>query len=474
MIVIFVHGWSVTHTNTYGELPQWLESQGKEGKLPIQVGNIYLGRYISFDDTVTIDDIARAFHHAIGEEMADTLRNGERFACITHSTGGVIVRKWMDLYYKNHLANCPLSHLIMLAPANHGSALAQLGKSRLGRIKSFFEGIEPGQHVLDWLELGSDKSWQLNESWLDYDCTAHGIYSFVLTGQKIDRQLYDALNSYTGEVGSDGIIRVAAANMNYSLLQLHQDGTNGESLVVSNVLRTRPMAFGVLPGCAHSGKTMGIIRSVTMANAATHPTALWVLRCLQVKNREAYTALAKELDKITAVTQQNEHIESVKTLIYNREYITNRYSMIIFRLVDDRGNHLVDYDLYLTAGPQYSEYALPRGFFVDRQRNLINQGKLTYYLDYDIMEAGINTPQMQGNLGLCIKAYPEANDKALAYYRLLDFHSSLADINKMLHPNETLMVEIMLQRRVDRAVSRITNNLTPAKIGGKPFGKKVD
>jgi len=87
----------------------------------------------------------------------------------------------------------------MLAPANHGSALAQLGKSRLGRIKSFFEGVEPGQHILDWLELGSDMSWQLNESWLDYDCIAHGIYPFVLTGQKIDRQLYDTLNSYTGE-----------------------------------------------------------------------------------------------------------------------------------------------------------------------------------------------------------------------------------------------------------------------------------
>ena len=60
MIVIFVHGWSVTHTDTYGELPRWLESQSRGGALDIQVGNIYLGRYISFDDTVTLDDIAQA------------------------------------------------------------------------------------------------------------------------------------------------------------------------------------------------------------------------------------------------------------------------------------------------------------------------------------------------------------------------------------------------------------------------------
>jgi len=293
----------------------------------------------------------------------------------------------------------------------------------------------------------------------------------------------EKLNSYTGEAGSDGIVRVAATNMNYSLLKLHQEGNNGENLVVAKMMRSHPTAFGVLPGVSHSGKNMGIIRSITMANAATHPTALWVLRCLQVTTRSAYITLAKELDKVTQNTQKNEHIESVNTLIIQRKYITNRYSMITFRLIDDRGNHLTDYDLYLTAGPQYNEEALPKGFFVDRQRNTHNRGKLTYYLDYDVMETGINTPIMQGNLGFRIKAYPEASNQALAYYRLLDFHSSLADINKILHPNdinkilhpnETVMVEIMLQRRVDSTVSRITSNLLPKKIDVKPSGRKIE
>ena len=89
------------------------------------------------------------------------------------------------------------------------------------------------------------------------------------------------------------------------------------------------------------------------------------------------------------------------------------------------------------------------------------------------MEAGINTPKMQGNLGFRIRAHPEASDRALAYYKVLDFHSSLADIHKIIHPNETVMVEIMLQRRVDRTVSRITNDLTPTKISRKPTGKKA-
>lgn len=107
-------------------------------------------------------------------------------------------------------------------------------------------------------------------------------------------------------------------------------------------------------------------------------------------------------------------------------------------------------------------------------RLIDDRGKLTYFLDYDIMEAGINTPKMQGNLGFRIRAHPEASDQTLAYYRVLDFHSSLADINKILHPNETVMIEIMLQRRVDKTVSRITNNLTPKKFSKKPIGQKVD
>jgi len=34
------------------------------------VSNVYLGRYISFDDTVTLDDISRAFEQAIRDELA--------------------------------------------------------------------------------------------------------------------------------------------------------------------------------------------------------------------------------------------------------------------------------------------------------------------------------------------------------------------------------------------------------------------
>ena len=470
-MIVFVHGWSVRHTETYGALPRWLESQRTLAGQPVQVGNIYLGRYISFDDAVTLDDIARAFDQAIRDELGGKLKAGERIACITHSTGGPVVRKWIDLYYRDKLGRCPLSHLIMLAPANHGSALAQLGKSRLSRLKHFFQGVEPGQRVLDWLELGSDGSWQLNESWLNYDCLAGGLFVFVLTGQKIDRSLYDALNSYTGEAGSDGVVRIASANMNYGLLRLRQAD---DKLIGAKLRRTKPLALGILPGRSHSGEDIGIIRSITMNNADQHPTAHWVLRCLEIKSRTGYNALSAQLEKLSEKTQTEEQTERVKAFIGTRKYITNRYAMIVFRVIDDRGNNLSDYDLFLTAGPAYNEDELPEGFFVDRQRNQRNPGKLTYYVDFDVMSEGLNKPKMEGKLGFRIKARPEEGPSSLAFYRTLDFRSSLATVNKILSPNETLMVEVMLERKVDRTVFRITNDLTPGEIDAAPLKRQVD
>src|SRR4029079_13272815 len=109
-----------------------------------------------------------------------------------------------------------MSHLIQLAPANFGSALAQLGKERLSRIATWFQGVEPGTGALDCLELGSPESWKLTEAWIRESAKvmkSGRTFPFVLTGQSIDHKLYDHVNSYTGEIGSDGVVRVAEANV---------------------------------------------------------------------------------------------------------------------------------------------------------------------------------------------------------------------------------------------------------------------
>ena len=467
MLVVFVHGWSVTNTDTYGGLPIALAKNAPAG-VDIKVEHLYLGKYVSFSDEVNVDDIARGMQNAVNAEILPKLAKGERFACITHSTGGPVVRKWIDNYFKGQLGKCPLQHLVMLAPANHGSALAQLGKSRLSRMKFFAEGVQPGTGVLNWLELGSDQSWALNLSWLDYACLNAGLYMFVLTGQSIDHSFYDHLNSYTGEQGSDGVVRAAAANMNYGLIRLSQQ--DGDFKLVKEK-PTEQFAFGVLPGRSHSGDKMGIMRSVKPDDGLSHPTVAWVLRSLAVDNANSYNKLVGDLNSLTAQTQQDEHVTKSKELfIFQRKFVTSRYCMLVFRIIDDRNNDLVDYDVIFTAGPDYSENHLPPGFFVDRQRNQVNPGKLTYYIDYDVMADWFAKPKLAGKFGFRIAARPATG---YSFYTVAEHQGTFEDFRQYFEPNQTLMVEVQLKRHVVEGVFRLTQNLEPESFKDQPKGAEI-
>src|SRR4051812_6134838 len=147
MDVVLVHGYNVTATSTYGVLPQRLKAAGHNIK------DVYLGKYVTLDDDITIPDIVRAFQAALLDVYDGKL--DKPFACLTHSTGGMDARAWVSTYYGDSMASLPMSHLIMMAPPTNGSRLAELGKSRLSRLRSLV-GIEPGVKVLDALELGSE------------------------------------------------------------------------------------------------------------------------------------------------------------------------------------------------------------------------------------------------------------------------------------------------------------------------------
>ena len=395
MRLIFIHGYSVNHTNTYGKLPEVLQEQARKThpQLQLNVDHIYLGRYLSFYDQVTLEDVARAFDQALREQIPGNADGKQPFSCITHSTGGPVARLWAEMYYgAENLFENPMRHLIMLAPANHGSALAQLGKGRLSRIKTWFQGVEPGQQILNWLELGSVQQSELHHNFLDYNLynQENRHFPFVLTGQTIDSKLYDHLNSYTGEAGSDGVIRVAAANLNYRWLSLKQGGTplkdrRGRDTDVypllynEESLRYAPkVPLGVIPDASHGGTRKGIQRSVNSRNMDSKPVVREILDCLDVKTVEDYKRRGAELKSLTEATQSND--------LDRKGNKKDRYCMIIFSVFDDQNNPVDDFDMLLLAGKEYDEDILPSGFFKDRQQNGVTPNRLVYYLNYDRMK----------------------------------------------------------------------------------------
>jgi|GEM_PF-235389 len=506
LTIVFVHGWSVTNLNTYGELPLRLKNEAALLGSDLQVEEIFLGKYISFHDEVRLPDISRAFETAVNQQLADVLTAKQRFICITHSTGGPVVRDWWNRYYIETKIVCPMSHLIMLAPANYGSALAQLGKSRLSRIKSWFEGVEPGQGVLDWLELGSRGAWELNKKWIqggDQQITKTNTFPFVLTGQSIDRSLYDNLNSYTGELGSDGVVRVSTANLQGNFIKLSQpfpeknkDG-KGElytkELEIASFTEAPASPLRIITNKSHSGSKMGIMASEKkeVTDTANSEIVKAIFDCINVKTKADYTKVYKQFVNETAKIQQEELVEIEKRfLLTDRYFIHDRFSNVIFKVMDSEGYAVTDYDLLLTVpdtrkpGLPDNPNLLPEGFLVDRQRNNVNPETITYFFNYDIMNGSEEVRTKDGEtivrgktigiseLGLTITPRPNSG---FVRYLPCSIKASKEMFDLALKPNATTMIEICLQRLVDNQVFRVEElkgNSMPTKKEGDFSGLK--
>ena len=455
MLLVFVHGWSVTDTSTYGGMPDALVAAGAAAGIVIERVDLRLGRYVSFQDEVRMSDLIRAFDHALRTDIPNNQDGKREFSCITHSTGGPVVREWLDWAYGARLAESPLRHLVMLAPANHGSALAALGKGVIGRIMYGLDGVEPGQGVLDWLCLGSDESWDLAHRALRTDLGQGPTFPFVLGGQTIDHKFYDFVNRYLNEIGSDGVVRLTGANLNYSAVRLAEteelltaseddkrlgdpSGRRYGKLVPRAFERTPRTAFGVVPGASHSGDDIGIIRSVTPANYQTKPVVPLIIDCLKVTDAAGYSAQVDALEQETAKVQKTENDG-------------RRFVMFAFRVSDEHGRRIDDYDMIL-IGDGHSAEQLPKGFFIDRQKNKQSQA-LVYYMDYDKL-ATLN------DLGIRVIArptigWPGEDAKAFSGYYPCEFRMTGAEFRDSVKPNETFYIDVVLQRRVARETFRL-------------------
>lgn len=484
-VVLFVHGWSVRNTDTYGALPDRLRSEARrDPALGIDVKELWLGEYISFHNEVRIHDIARAFDAAVRRELGARAEDG--FACITHSTGGPVLREWLARHADPAVAR--LSHLIMLAPANFGSALAQLGHSRLARLRTMFEGVEPGLGVLDWLELGSPENLALNLAGLGR--RAGPTLPFVLAGASIDRALYDHVNAYTGEAGSDGVVRTASANLNFAHVVLTQEparaapgpgkapGATAPLLTAGKVRRAKGIPFALLEGRAHSGDARGVMRSVR-DDGKPHPTVDAILECLRVRDARGHAALAARFARQNAEVEARQRVEVQAVGPFAREYLHDPCAMLVFRVRDGEGAPVKDFEIVLTAGAD-SPDALPPGFFLDRQRNSRDPGTITYYVNAArllgapaVVHGGRTLrPALPGAGALGLRVVPYPLD-GFVHHLPCALPASAAHLAAWVRPHETTVIDIVLRRVVREGVFRLTRERTPEDFTKAPPGGPI-
>ncbi len=205
--VVLIHGYSAESptpdhrsiVDIYGNLPQDLHDR-------FQIVEIDLSRYISLNDSVTVQDIALALDRVLNQQHPDLLKAG--FHVIIHSTGALVIRTWIELFSPKP---SPVNNLIYLAGANFGSGWASIGQGQIARWGRFvFErGAQRGVKVLQALELGSSPTLDThlyftgsgNRMFENYK-----VQEFVIIGTQADPAWFTFPVRYSHEDGSDGTV----------------------------------------------------------------------------------------------------------------------------------------------------------------------------------------------------------------------------------------------------------------------------
>jgi len=195
--------------------------------------------------------------------------------------------------------------------------------------------------------------------------------------------------------------------------------------------------------------------SVTLENA--HPAVDAVLECLSVRSEADYEAIRDRFALGSAMVQASERVDRWRSMGRDFNSANPKHTMLCLRVVDDQGNLIEDYDVAFTAGEEASPDLLPQGFFRDRQRNQKHPGRLTYYLDHEKLST---VP-----VGFEVNARPT---EGLVRYQKASIRPQA--MGAILRPNETMLVEIVLRRLVDRNCFQLTEDRAPGDISGEASG----
>ncbi len=405
--VLLVHGYSVRQLSAYARFPALLAAHG------IPNSNILLSAFLSLDDAVTCDDLAGALEDHVTKFEAASGTIG-RTALLCHSTGAIVARRWI---LNRATAGRPLpSHLVSFAGANHGSTLAQVGRTIIARLfRDVIEQSAVGAQVLADLDYGSSFLWSLNTDWLNAASAGwlEALRVFSLGG--------DNHGGFAGEVfwqvgerGSDSIVRVCGANLNYTVVEADPQATPPRLRVTS---AARPTAHLVVPGYTHGG-IIGDVRAATDVPFAA------LLQALAVDDAPGYQAVAADW--------------AARTAQWTAQHPDETNAMIVFRLRDEALRPIPDH-LVLIVDQAGDASAVSSALEPHQPiQNAEEPSSVSFYVNHGRFTA--TSPHV-----LHLEA---RSGSRFIDYRDIDYPVDGA-LATLVRPNETTYVDVRLARGVD-------------------------
>ena len=453
--IVILHGWSDV-SNSFQPLARLLHRR-LSGR---QVSFLHLADYISMEDEVRFDDIVSSMTKAWADHRLPTAPGS--VDAIVHSTGGLVIRDWLQRNYPPGYA--PIKHLVMLAPANFGSPLAHKGRSLLGRLwKGFIVkrpkggAFQTGTHILKGLELASPYTWQLAERdrFGDYG-NAYGpgnILCTVLVGQHAK----SASNAVADEDGWDGVVRVSTANLDCARLEIvfPTDPDIGGPRITAEEA-SGLTAFAVLDQHDHGSITLAQTRGRSLASVEqSRRDGLLlsdIVRALTISDEEFSDWRDQLAQRNSALLQRVETTRNPEKHGYQNTLIRMQdqfgvgvedYLLEFFEKDNDKTRHARrTHRAALRSVHSYSDDSSHRSFFVDCTSLAQTIDKYGEFLGIGLTAE----PQMGDGEPVGFPSYGDDTPNAfrIPHDRLNDF----------LRPNRTVLITVQLARRQSDSVFR--------------------
>lgn len=481
--ILLIHGYSAESEKAepkdiegiYGTLPEALHEAYGNGS----VMEIDLSRYISLEDGITLDDISRALDRALHDDQYQHLLQ-QGFHAIVHSTGALVLRNWLRRFSPRP---SPLENLIYLAGANFGSGLAHIGKGQLakwGRLVLW--GQERGVKILDGLELGSSWTLDLHLYFLESGNSPvreYGVREHVVVGSQADVQWYEAPIRYVKEDGSDGVVRVSAANVNFNYVRF--EATEEARSLTSRAASTesdrnfarrgvrrslyhmaeysRPgkahvplVPFAVPFECAHSGEEMGIVTGTRPREQVMRLLDLG-LKSTDDNWQDRVAAFVEETRRTYKQAAQAKAPPKWIRWLTNPQAQYDGHAQLVFRLRDQDGRPVEAFDIFFE-----SKGGLPiKDLIEDHHKNQVSGGILVFYLRthrYDAdQEEWVSRMPGIGEVHLEVTATEPQTPNIV--YLPMRYRFTNRQMQDFIRPHMTTVVDITLLRLPLEDVYRI-------------------
>ena len=447
--LLILHGYSDGATSFTG-LRDFFEANGYARD------DVFLLNYASMDDQSMFSDFADKLDEDYEKKFGD-----ERIDVACHSTGSLVVRLWLDLHFARQRVagkakpRSPVKHLLMFAPANFGSDLAEMGQSFLGKFRSTFfnsnrksgDFLESGKFVLQGLEPASPFQWDLSgrdlhgEGFFNPDLGDDNVcFPFVFAAGKAYGGLQAQIIKDRKKPGTDGTVRICGTSMNTRKCVVDFCNRKVNPIWLKE-RKFENMAFAIFGGFNHGS-------IVEHGDDFEKGPGKWAIKALTVDTGTKYAAFAEECHEFT---KQN--------------YEGAPYQQFFFNVRDDVGlpvrDFYIDFYAQLHDDSVHEKLTLEfdKAFELEFYRHSADPSCRVLLLNLALLRDYLKRLKA-AKARLVFDVYAISPIKEVRYlpaFAVVFDDTSNADEPTFLHENTTTLVQIILNRVASDEVLHLVN-----------------